>query len=82
MKDPFSKEELQELAKKVSVQELLNKRGKVYKERKEELEKLSDSELIEAMAAEPKLIRRPILIKGDEVVVGFKEKEMEKLFQS
>lgn len=79
MKDPFTEEQLRQLSENVSLAELLNKRGKVYKERKDELEAMTDGELIGEMAREPKLIRRPILVKGNDVIVGFKEKEFEAL---
>lgn len=81
MKDRYSVEELKELAEKVPLQELLNKRGVVYRERKEELEGLSEEQLIEEMAKEPRLIRRPIIIADDEVIVGYNEKKMEELLK-
>ncbi len=36
---------------------------------------LSDDELIDLMLEEPRLIRRPILITGDEVLFGYKAEE-------
>jgi arsenate reductase-like glutaredoxin family protein len=33
-------------------------------------------EALELMAAHPNLIKRPILVKGGEVVLGFQEDEM------
>jgi arsenate reductase-like glutaredoxin family protein len=34
------------------------------------------AEALELMAAHPNLIKRPILVKGDEIVLGFQEDEM------
>jgi arsenate reductase-like glutaredoxin family protein len=36
-------------------------------------------EALELMAAHPNLIKRPILVKGGESVLGFQEEEMQKL---
>lgn len=79
MKDVFSVQELKDLIEKIPLQEILNKKGVVYKERREELEGLNDDQLLEEMAKEPKLIRRPIIIKGDEVIVGYDERRYEKV---
>jgi arsenate reductase-like glutaredoxin family protein len=37
------------------------------------------AEALELMAANPNLIKRPILVKGGEMVLGFQEGEMSKL---
>ncbi|WMN06566.1 arsenate reductase (glutaredoxin) [Marivirga arenosa] len=63
--------ELEDVIKKlgISPEELIRKNEKVFKELYKG-KKLSDSQWIEAMIAEPKLIERPILINGDKAVVG------------
>jgi len=63
--------ELEDVIKKlgISPQELIRKNEKVFKELYKGKE-LSDSQWIEAMIAEPKLIERPILINGNKAVVG------------
>lgn len=71
MRDHYSVQELKEIVSKIPLDDILNKKGVVYKERKEELVGLSDEQLIEEMAKEPKLIRRPIIISGNEVIVGY-----------
>lgn len=39
----------------------------------------SRAEALELMAAHPNLIKRPILVKGGEMVLGFQEAEMREL---
>ncbi|MBP1930549.1 arsenate reductase-like glutaredoxin family protein [Ammoniphilus resinae] len=73
MKDHFSLEELKELIKKTPLEQILNKKGVVYKARREELEGLSEEELLNEMAKEPKLIRRPLIITEDQVIAGYDE---------
>ena len=47
----------------------------------EKIKKMSDSECIEALSKDPKLIKRPLLVKVDVyILVGFKEQEWESLF--
>ncbi|RXT14855.1 hypothetical protein EIZ39_01180 [Ammoniphilus sp. CFH 90114] len=79
MKDTFTVEELQELTTKVPLGDILNKKGIVYKERRAELEGLSDQQLMEEMAKDPKLIRRPIIVKDGEVIVGYDEARYQKV---
>jgi arsenate reductase-like glutaredoxin family protein len=78
MKEAFSLDELRTLIEKVPLDEILNKKGIVYKERRQELEQLTPEELLEEMAKEPKLIRRPLIILEDRVIVGYDEKQFEK----
>ncbi len=53
----------------ISARELMRTKEDVYKNLglKEEMD---EEKLIEAMAANPKLIERPIVIKGDKAVLG------------
>jgi len=81
MKDFYSVGELKEITSKISLDEILNKKGVVYKERREELAGLSNEQLIEEMAKEPKLIRRPIIILDNQVIVGYDPAKMENLLK-
>ena len=44
---------------------------------KDKLPEMSDDDKIELLASDGMLVKRPILIDGDRVLVGFKEKEWE-----
>jgi len=69
---PPSAPELTSILNKLSIEPraLLRKGENAYKENNLANAKLSDSEIIEAMISFPKLIERPIVIKGDEAVLG------------
>ncbi len=54
----------------ITARQLLRKTEDAYKELNLADEKLSESALIKAMVANPKLIERPIFIKGDKAVIG------------
>ena len=56
-----------------------NTSGQRYKELnlKEKVAKASDGELIALLATEGKLVKRPLLVGPDFVLVGFREKEWE-----
>lgn len=54
----------------ISARQLLRKTEDAYKELNLADERLSESALIKAMIANPKLIERPIAIKGDKAVIG------------
>ena len=54
----------------------LNSRNELYRERKMKEKPPSREEALELMAAHPNLIKRPILMKGGEIVLGFQEEEM------
>ncbi len=76
---PPSKEEIKALLKMlgISARELMRTKEAIYKELG--LKDVEEEEkLIEAMAAHPKLIERPIVIKGDKAVVG---RPPEKVFE-
>jgi arsenate reductase-like glutaredoxin family protein len=57
----------------------LNSRNELYRERKMKENPPSRAEALELMAANPNLIKRPILVKGGEIVLGFDEDAMSPL---
>jgi Spx/MgsR family transcriptional regulator len=59
--------------------DLLSKRSRRYKELGLAEKELADEELIRLLAEEPGLWRRPIVIAGDEIVVGYDQKRLEAL---
>ena len=70
--DTPSKEELQNMLKMLgmnSAQELMRKKEPIYKELNLK-EETSEELLLEAMIKNPKLIERPIVIKGNRAVIG------------
>ena len=71
-KEPFSESELKKIIKLsgLKTREFLRKRDKKYKELKLEDSKHTDSEIVSLMVKNPGLIKRPIIIKKDNVFVG------------
>ncbi len=72
LESPPSVDELKSVLKKLGIgaRELMRKGEDEYKELHLDNEKLTENELIAAMAAHPKLIERPIVIKGKKAVIG------------
>ena len=66
---------------KLPVSKFFNTSGKLYKElnMKDKVKVLSEAELIELLASDGLLVKRPLLIKADKVLVGFKQDEWEML---
>jgi arsenate reductase (glutaredoxin) len=69
-------EELDRLIGKRDFRPFLNSRNELYRERNMKENPPSREEALQLMAAHPNLIKRPILIKGGEIVLGFQEEEM------
>lgn len=71
LETPPTKAELKALLKKLGITaaELIRKGEKDYKENFKGKE-MSENDWIDAMVKYPKLIERPILVKGDKAVVG------------
>ncbi len=68
---PLNFEEISQLIKKLEIKpiELIRKNEDYYKKELKGKD-LSDEELIQAMADNPKLIERPIIINGGKAVIG------------
>jgi arsenate reductase-like glutaredoxin family protein len=81
-KDPLSREELQELASIVTMDELFSWRSPSAKQYRENKDNLTNSDLLDLMMNEPRLIRRPITIRIDDTsrhVLGGKLADLEAL---
>jgi arsenate reductase len=65
------------------LKKFFNTSGLLYKsmELKNKLPNMSDDEQIELLATDGMLVKRPILVNGKKVLVGFREKEYEELFK-
>jgi len=72
LETPPNKEMLQHIlgTLKLSPRELMRRNEVEYAENKLSDESLTDDQLIDAMIAFPKLIERPIVIKGEKVAIG------------
>ena len=55
--------------------QFLNSRNELYRERNMKEHPPSRAEAIRLMAAHPNLIRRPILVRGSIIALGFNENE-------
>jgi len=71
MNNPLSEKEIKDLLKKLDFTpiQLIRKNESVWKENYKG-KTLSDAEIIKAMSKHPKLIERPIVVKGDKAVLG------------
>lgn len=56
-----------------------NTSGQVYRRLnlKDKLKNLSEEEQFELLSSDGMLIKRPLLVKGDKIIIGFKEGEWE-----
>ena len=76
-------EELKEWFAKsgLPLKRFFNTSGLLYKsmELKDKLPDMTEEEQIKLLASDGMLVKRPILINGDKLLVGFKEKEWETL---
>ena len=76
-----SEKELSELLAKLDMKpmDLVRKNEAVWKEQYKG-KSLSDEQIIKAMTLNPKLIERPIVVKGNTAVLGRPPENVEKLF--
>ncbi len=63
--------ELEALIGDRDYKQFLNPRNELYRERKMQEHPPSRSEALQLMSENPNLIRRPILVKGRKLILGF-----------
>ena len=78
-KQPLSEAELRNLFADRDPREFLNPRNELYREMKMAENPPSPPETIRLMAKNPNLIRRPIVVRGRDKVLGFDEKALLRL---
>ena len=83
LKNPPSEKEIKELLKKLGFTpiQLVRKNEAIWKENYKN-KTLTDNDIIKAMAAHPKLIERPIVIKGNKAVIGRPSENINELIKS
>jgi arsenate reductase (glutaredoxin) len=72
-KERLSSAELEKLIGNRDYTEFLNSRNELFRRKKMKDNPPSRKEAIRMMAKEPNLIRRPVIVGGGRVVVGFDE---------
>jgi arsenate reductase-like glutaredoxin family protein len=80
-KDRLSAAELESLIGDRDYKLFLNTRNELYRERNMKEHPPSRAEAIKMMAAEPNLIRRPIVIRGNEIHLGWDEEALKKFIK-
>ena len=73
--------ELEALIGQRDYKEFLNPRNELYRTRNMKEHPPSRTEAIRLMAKEPNLIRRPIVIRDSQMVLGFDEEAFKKLLK-
>ncbi len=71
LKNPLSEKEIKEILTKLGFTpiQLVRKNEAIWKDNYKN-KTLTDNDIIKAMATHPKLIERPIVIKGNKAVIG------------
>ncbi len=80
-KAPLSVAEIEALIEERDYRLFLNTRNELYRERKMGEKPPSRSDAIALMSKNPNLIKRPILLRGGKILLGFDEDAYRKLLK-
>ncbi len=75
-KNPISQQVLKKMVESVGWELLINKRSTTYRSLSEEEKSNINYDLVLSL---PTLIKRPVLIQGENIVVGFNDQQYDKL---
>ncbi|WP_394186413.1 Spx/MgsR family RNA polymerase-binding regulatory protein [Metabacillus halosaccharovorans] len=80
-RDPPTIDELKDLLRLTTegIDEILATRSQTYKDLKIDVNELSLSELLKLINQDPKLLRRPIITDGQQLIVGYNLHELSKV---
>ena len=76
-KEPFSEAEIRELAGSVGIDQLFARRSPSLKQMGLADKELTDAEMVELMLKEPRLVRRPLVRLGGQLLIGANIKAVE-----
>ncbi len=76
-KEPLNRQELEEFVYRVGLDTLLNKRGTTWRKLGLKDQDLSEQELFEKLLEHQTMIKRPVLINGEAILVGYDENAFE-----
>ena len=76
-KEPLSLHELKDLEFKVGLDVLINKKGTTYRQLGLKDKNLSDEELLKLLEQNQSMIKRPVLVYENSVLVGYDEEAFE-----
>ncbi|GIM44828.1 arsenate reductase [Collibacillus ludicampi] len=83
VENPPTKEELRSFIEKsgLDIRKFFNTSGQKYRELglKDKLKTMTEEEMLELLASDGMLVKRPIIQSGDKVTVGFKPEEVDKV---
>lgn len=80
-KERLTARELDALIGEHDYREFLNSRNELYRKRDMKDRPPSRAEALKLMAAEPNLIRRPVVIAGRQIILGYDEPKLKALKQ-
>lgn len=80
-KERLTEAELEELIGDRDYKEFLNTRNELYRAGNMKEHPPSRAEAIQLMAKEPNLIRRPVVLRGSQMVLGFDEEQYRKILK-
>ncbi len=78
-RQPLNAAELKELFKRRDPRDFLNPKSPAFKAMKLAGKALSADQALALMAKEPNLIKRPLVVTGDEIIAGFDRERLRSL---
>lgn len=85
VENPPTRDEIEELYKKsqLELKKFFNTSGQKYRELglKDKLKNATEAEMIDILATDGKLLKRPIITDGVKVTVGFNEDQFEQMWK-
>jgi len=79
--EPLSETELDQLIGSRDYKKFLNPRNEFYREQNMSEKPPTRAQAIKLMAKTPNLIRRPVVVRGDEIVLGFDEQALKNMMK-